>query len=246
MKSGIKIFKIILSILGSIFLFLLILSFTSAPFWIWYNLGKKSSGIHRPPDIIVVMGGGGMPSESGLMRCFYAARAANHFNRARVVIALPGDTADSTSSISGMKKELVLRGVAPERIFFEDSGTNTRAQALLIFEKLSAEGSWNRWHRDTVAGKQALLLISSPEHLHRAVLTFRKAGFSRVNGQAAWERAIESDLEFRGRKLGGRKLVPEIGDNLAVRYNFWTQMNYELLVLREWAALTYYYIKGWI
>ena len=228
-------------IFGFLFLLMVALSITTAPFHAWYRLGKKSAGIHRPPDYIIVMGGSGMPGESGLIRCWYAAEVARRFSRARVIIALPGDTADSTSSIAGMKKELIFRGIAPERILSEDSGTNTRSQALNIRTLLShTQISLPRYPATP------LLLISSPEHIHRAVLTFRKAGFSRVDGQPTWERTIESDLEFKGTNLGGRRFVPEIGDNLAVRYNFWTQMNYQLLVLREWAALAYYKMKGWI
>ncbi len=235
MKKGYKVLQIILIFFGAVFLVMVTLSFTTAPFWIWYHLGVKSSRINRPPDIIVVMGGGGMPSESGLMRCYYAAKVANHFNRAKVIIALPGDTADSESSVIGMKKELVLRGIEPQRIFFENSGTNTRSQALNIFQKYSE-----------FTASPAILLISSPEHLHRAVLSFRKAGFLRVDGVAAWERAIESDINFSGRLLGGRRMIPDIGENLALRYEFWTQMNYELIILREWFALGYYQLKGWI
>jgi uncharacterized SAM-binding protein YcdF (DUF218 family) len=241
MKFFRKSIKIVLLIFGFLFLLMVTLSLTTAPFHAWYRLGKKSAGIHRPPEYIVVMGGGGMPSESGLIRCWYAAEVARHFSRARLIIALPGDTADSASSIAGMKKELILRGIAPERILSEDSGTNTRSQALNI-RKLLTHTHFSLPRYLTTS----LLLISSPEHIHRAVLTFKKAGFSRVDGQPAWERTIESDLEFKGKKLGGRRFIPEIGDNLAVRYNFWAQMNYEMLVLREWAALAYYKMKGWI
>jgi len=73
-----------------------------------------------------------MPSESGLMRCWYTAKTANYFTRAKVIISLPGNARDSLSSINGMKKELVIRGIAPERILLEDSGTNTRAEALMF------------------------------------------------------------------------------------------------------------------
>lgn len=241
MKFIRKIVKIVLLVFGVLFLLMIALSLTTAPFHAWYRLGKKSAGIHRPPDYIIVMGGGGMPSESGLIRCWYAAEAARRFSRARVIIALPGDTSDSTSSIAGMKKELILRGIAPGRILSEDSGTNTRSQALNIRELLTPTHISSPRYPAT-----SLLIISSPVHLHRAVLTFRKTGFKRVDGQPAWERAIESDLDFRGTNLGGRKFIPEIGDNLAVRYNFWTQMNYGMLVMREWAALAYYKLKGWI
>ena len=123
--------------LGGIFAFIIVLAFTSGPFWMWYDLSVSKAGVNRPPDYIVVLGGGGMPSESGLMRCWYTAKTANYFTRAKVIISLPGNARDSLSSINGMKKELVIRGIAPERILLEDSGTNTRAEALNVLKIIS-------------------------------------------------------------------------------------------------------------
>ena len=247
-------------IFGSVFLLQIILALTSAPFWIWYGMGTKHAGISRPPDYIVVLGGGGMPSESGLMRCWYAGKAAGFFPNAKVIIALPGDTADSLSSVRGMKRELILRGIAPERILFEDSGTNTRAQAINIFKRIS-NIEQRRMNLDRmrhpassiqhpVSGirhpSSGILLITSPEHLYRAVLVFKKAGFLKVDGLPAFEEAIEADITFKGKKLGGRRWVPDVGESITVRYQFWTQMHYEMLVVREWMATGYYWVKGWI
>lgn len=254
LRRLLQIGKYLLFALGLLFFLQIFLALTSAPFWIWYGMGTKYAGIHRPPDYIVVLGGGGMPSESGLMRCWYAAKAADFFPAARVIIALPGDTADSTSSVNGMKEELVLRGVAPERILIEDSGTNTRAQAVNIYNGISniEQRSLNIEfvRNSTVVNRyskfKALLLVTSPEHLSRAVRTFKKAGFLRVDGVPAFEEAIEADITFQGKRLGGRKWVPDVGENITVRYQFWTQLNYERLILREWLANGYYWLKGWI
>lgn len=243
-----SILRIFLIITGSIAAVMIILAFTSAPFWTWYGMGTKKAGINRPPAYIVLLGGGGMPSESGLMRTWYTARAAGYFTRAKVIIALPGDPTDRHSAISLMKQELVMRGVSPERIFFEDSGTNTRSQALNIYKNIYKfeQNQTIPPHSSSVTRHSSLLLITSPEHLCRAVLTFEKAGFVKVEGLPAFEQAIESDITFNARKLGGRKFIPDIGGSITLRYQFWTQMNYELLVVREWAALVYYQLKGWI
>ena len=250
-----KIFKWFLIGMGGIFTLAIILAFTSAPFWMWYSLSISKAGVNRPPDYIVVLGGGGMPSESGLMRSWYAAKTATYFTRAKVIIALPGRSADSLSSVYGMKKELVIRGIAPERILLEDSGTNTRSEALNILKIISnidqrisnAELIHNsKFVIRYSSFNSSILLVTSPEHLRRAVLTFRKAGFTRVDGLPAFEVTIESDLSFSGKKLGGRLWVPDIGNNITLRYLFWTQLHYEELVLRELFALGYYKIKGWI
>jgi len=250
-----KIAATLLIIAGLFFTVMIIMAFTSAPFWIWYGMGVKKAGIHRPPDYIVVLGGGGMPSESGLMRCWYASRVANHFNRARVIIALPGESKDSLSSVNQMKQEMELRGVAPERILFEDSGTNTRAEALFILKIISnnecrmsndeqANDSSNNLSR--VTRHVSLLIVTSPEHLYRAVLTFKRAGFLKVDGVPAFEKTIESNLNFNARKLGARGWVPDVGRNITIRYEFWIHLEYELLVFREYLALAYYKLQGWI
>jgi uncharacterized SAM-binding protein YcdF (DUF218 family) len=237
-------------------------------------MSSKYAGIHRPPEVIVVLGGGGMPSESGLMRTWYAARTGNHYNGSKIIIALPGDTTDSTSSVRQMKDELILRGIASGRISFEAVGTNTRAQALNILSiedpASSIEHPASRiehpassiQHRASSIQHPApsiqhpassiqnsvpsILIVTSPEHLYRAVLSFRKAGFKKVDGLPAFENTIESDLSFDDSSLGGKKWIPGIGKNLTVRYEFWRQMRYEELILREWMAIVYYKVKGWI
>jgi len=251
MKKFLKIFMISL---GGIFAFIIVLAFTSGPFWMWYDLSVSKAGVNRPPDYIVVLGGGGMPSESGLMRCWYTAKTANYFTRAKVIISLPGNARDSLSSINGMKKELVIRGIAPERILLEDSGTNTRAEALNVLKIISnidqrisnIESVQHSMFNIRYSKFKSLLIVTSPEHLRRAVLTFKKAGFLKVDGVPAFEEAIESDLSFTGRRLGGRRWVPDIGNNITLRYQFWTQLHYEVLILREVFALGYYKLQGWI
>jgi uncharacterized SAM-binding protein YcdF (DUF218 family) len=254
-----RILKYISITLGCLFFILFVLSLTSVPFRAWYGMGMKYSGIHRPPDVIVVLGGGGMPSESGLMRCWYAARAASHFTRAKVIIALPGNASDSLSSINSMKDELILRGIKADRILLEDSGTNTRAEALNIRKIVTGNLSAGRkaglpitpdlppsLYGSRPGGEVAVLIITSPEHLYRSVLCFRKVGFTRVDGLPAFEATIESDITFDDQMLGGRKWMPSIGKNLTLRYQFWTQLHYEQLVMREWLAVVYYKLKGWI
>jgi uncharacterized SAM-binding protein YcdF (DUF218 family) len=245
-KFLLKFLRYILFFFGTTFLIAILLAFTSLPFHIWYSHGLATAGIHRPPDYIVILGGGGMPSESGLMRTWYGAKAANYFSKARVIIALPGNSQDSLSSINLMKKELVLRRVNQDRIFLEDSGTNTRAQAVNI-HKIITNYELRITNKSSRVTRQAsLLIITSPEHLTRAVLTFKKAGFLKVDGLPAFEITIESDITYNDRLMGGRKWIPGIGVNITLRYQFWTQLRYEQLLIREYLALFYYKLKGWL
>ncbi|MFZ4523379.1 MAG: YdcF family protein [Bacteroidales bacterium] len=255
MRTGYKILQVILIFFGSVFLIMVILAFTSAPFWIWYKLSVKEAGIHRPPDYIIVMGGGGMPSNSGLMRCWYGALAANKYTKARVIIALPGNRHDSLSSVNLMKKEMELRGIAHDRIFLEDSGTNTRAEAVNVFKlvsdienrELKIEPGRHPGPKSSIVNRQSsILVVSSPEHICRAVLTFKKAGFLKVDGLPAFEKTIEADLDFNASTLGARPWMPDVGSNITLRYQFWMQMGYEFLALREYIALAYYKLQGWL
>lgn len=221
---------------GTFFLILLLLSFTSLPFWGYYWLGTSESKIDEKPDYIVLLGGGGMPSESNLMRAFFVHRAAVKSPESRIIITIPGDTADTSSTARLVANELIVKGIERNRIYYEELGTNTRSQAL----RLQTFNSEKLDHK-------SILLVTSPEHMRRAVLTFRKAGFSRISALPAFENALEADLVFKDDELGGNKiLIPDVGGNTTVRYQFWNHLKYEILIAREIAALGYYKLRGWI
>jgi uncharacterized SAM-binding protein YcdF (DUF218 family) len=245
----IRILKYSLITFGCICFVLIFLCFTSAPFWSYYWLATKNAGIHRPPDYIIVLGGGGMPSETALMRIWYAAKAASRFSRSKIIIALPGDTTDNLSSVNLMKDELILRGIDRSRIMLEPLGTNTRSEALdiwrMICENRDSRNSRDKHNSDY--RPPSIAIVTSPEHLNRAVHSFKKAGFIAVDGLPAFESDLESDLTYNDRTLGGRKwIIPGIGGNIILRYQFWTQLHYEELIIREMFATVYYRLKGWI
>jgi uncharacterized SAM-binding protein YcdF (DUF218 family) len=222
--------------LGILFLIILSLSFTTLPYWGYYWLGTSQSKIAGKPDYIVLLGGGGMPSESNLMRAFFVFKAATESPESRIVISIPGNPADSASTARLVASELIRKGIDPGRILYEEMGTNTRSEAINLLQ----------FNNENLTRK-SLLLVTSPEHMRRAVLVFKKAGFTRVSALPAFENAIEADLFFDDDKLGGNKLlVPDIGDNTAVRYQFWNHLKYEILIAREMIALGYYKLRGWI
>jgi len=226
----------ILLSLGLLFLILLILSFTSLPFWGYYWLGTSESEITTKPDYILLLGGGGMPSESNLMRAFFVFRAASESPDSRIIISIPGDTSNFKSTARLVVDELVRKGIEPGRILYEEIGTNTRSQALRL-QHFNAEN----------LTEKSILLVTSPEHMRRSVLVFKKAGFAHVNALPAFENALEADLVFKDDELGGNKiLLPDIGNNTSIRYQFWNHLKYEILIARELAALGYYKLRGWI
>jgi uncharacterized SAM-binding protein YcdF (DUF218 family) len=228
-----RIVRIFFLIAGVFFIICVILAFTTLPYWGIHWLGTSKSNLEHEPQTIILLGGGGMPSESNLMRCWYTALAAESFRNADVLIAMPGETNDSLSTPVRIKKELILRGTEPERIIFESNGTNTRSQALQCKKMINAEN--------------AILLVTSPENTLRSVLSYRKAGFKKVDALPAFENATESNLKFQDDELGGNKiLIPDVGSSISFRYQLWNHLKYEIIFFREILAIFYYKLKGWI
>jgi len=228
-----RILRIFFVLWGIFCLAMVALAFTPLPFWGIHWLGTSKAALKWKPETIILLGGGGMPSESNLMRSWFAGQATRSFPEAMLVIAMPGDITDSLSTPRLMKKELVLRGVNPQKVLFENKGTNTRAQALYCEKML-----------DTA---QSILLVTSPDHTRRATLCFQKAGFEKVNALPAFENAAEADFTFRDDELGGRKTIaPDVGESIQVRYQIWNHLKYEITFMREMVAITYYKLRGWI
>lgn len=215
-------------------LLLLIIAFTNLPFKGLYWLGSKNMDKINNPGTIVLLSGGGMPSEDGLYRVYCAAKACIRFPDANIIIVMPGDTSDIYSSIRLTADELLLRGIDSSRIFYENIGTNTRSQALQVNEKFF------------YLSGDSIIIVTSPIHTRRAVLSFEKAGFEHVGSYPAFERVIESRLEFRDEDLGGNSYIPDVGRSINLRYRFWGHLKLEVDLAREFLALFYYKIKGWI
>lgn len=228
-----RILRNFLLLFGFFFLICIVLAFTTLPYWGYHWLGTSKSELKWKPQTLILLGGGGMPSESNLIRSWYLEKAAKTFAGANIIIAMPGNLTDSLSTPQLMKKELELRGLKPGRITFENKGTNTRAQAL------NCQG--------IIKMQSPVLLVTSPEHMRRAVLCFRKAGFEKVNALPAFENATEANLAFRDDELGGNTiLIPDVGQSINMRYQVWNHLKYEILFAREITALAYYRLRGWI
>ncbi len=228
-----RILRIFFVAAGILFLVMIILAFTTLPFWGIHWLGTSKTEFKGEPGTIILLGGGGMPSESNLMRSWFTEKAARSYPAARVLIAMPGDTADHKSTPRLVEEELLIRGLERNRIFFENQGTNTRAQALFCSEMLNSS--------------ETILLVTSPEHTRRAVLCFQKTGFRTVYALPAFEHATEADLTYKDKDLGGRKIItPDVGESTSVRYQVWNHLKYEIIFARELAATVYYKLRGWI
>lgn len=233
LSKGLHIAK---KIAGKFFLFsgmiaflMLLLSFTDIPYYAYHALAMTDRKPVKDPDIIVVLGGNGIPSPDGLIRTYYASEAAKRFKHAKVVVAIPGNIKDTTDQPELMARELVNRGIGRSRIIFEAKGYNTRSQAMNISKMINDPA------------QRSLLIITSPEHMYRSICTFEKAGFACAAGYASFETPLEENSIRKKGEQAERQV-----QNLDLRYNMWSYLQYEILVMREYAAITYYKLKGWI
>ena len=209
---------------------MIILALTPAPFYMHYSLGKDPNQSNEKfiPDCLVMLGGGGMPSEDNLMRLYYSGQFAE-FYQVPVIIIHPDD------SLSQVKMTRILEnyGISEDKITFFTKGTNTRLQALYFIEEFPE-----------LVNKK-IILITSPSHLKRSVKCFNKLGFTNVRGQAAFESTVNFDLSIDNLKLKGNKYVPVV-KSTNFRYTFWNYLKLEIICFREYTAICYYWLKGWI
>jgi len=228
MKHIIKSIKILLFLFGCIFLLMIVLALTSAPFYTYYNLGKSPNKEFQAiePRQIVMFGGAGMPSEDNLMRLYHTAALARQFN-VPVMLVHPKD------SLCQAEMTRLLNQGGIERISYMTSGTNTRSQCLELKER-----------HPQLINKQ-LLVVTSPEHIRRTVKSLNKVGFENVIGVAAYPSTVDFDLSLKKQKLGGNEVIPSV-ESVKMRYTFFNYLKLEITCVREYIALAYYRIKGWI
>lgn len=229
-----KIALYILCSLGVCFLAIIILLLTQKPFWWYYYLGRNNSEYSFTPKTLILLGGSGMPSESNLMRAYYALQLKNKFPKAEIILALPEDTIEDESSLQKLRNYLIAQGIDSLHIKTENKGRNTRQQALNIAERFSD------------IKKQNVVVITSPENIYRSIACFKKLGFTNIGGEPCFDFTLESDLNYNDNLLKGNRTPVKIGSQMQIRYQFWTHLKYQILVYREWLAISYYYLMDWI
>ncbi|MDR2010795.1 MAG: YdcF family protein [Bacteroidales bacterium] len=225
-----RILKISAIVSGCIFFIMLMLALTPAPFYMHRSLGTDPNKTEEIfiPEYIIMLGGGGMPSENNLMRLYYTSQYSDYY-QVPVIILHPEDSVGQVKMLG----ELTGRGINPENILFSTGGANTHSQVISL-----------KKHMPELSDKK-LLIITSPEHLRRSVKCFNKSGFSYVHGAGAFDAEINFSLSLDNQELAGNKYIPEI-NNTKIRYTFWNYLKLEIVCLREYFAIFYYKLKGWI
>ena len=183
----------------------------------WLEVGEADA--IEAPEYIIVLGGGGIPSSTGLMRTYYGATQSLSFPDATVIVALPADEDPDKNSVGRMRDELVRRGVPASSIRMEAQGKNTHEQSERIRTMLGPAAQDDPVH-----------IVTERSHLRRSLLCFRKAGFTRVYGIGAQNTGAEADM----------------GGGTFLRYTLWTNLQLQIRVVREMIATALYKWRGWI
>lgn len=224
-----RVLKTTVRAMGILAMVLLVLAFTRIPFDAHRSLGTAAGECAVAVDHIVVLGGSGMPSGPELLRLHRAAQVALEFPKAKILVVQPQDAA----VIAAMVQELMLRGVRLTRIEVLPAGENTREQALLCARRWTGE-------------EGSIALVTAPENMYRSVQAFRRAGLARVCGIPAWDHAMDHHFRYDHAALGGRSYLPDVSAAPSVRYTFWNYLKLEVTCLREYVAIAYYGLNGWL
>lgn len=231
-----RMFRGVLQTAGAVFILLLLAAVLGLPWPVYRWLGDVKTEVEGTPDVIVMMGGGGIPSESGLVRSWQTAREAARYPKARVLVAMPYEPGEGATNRSAIQRELILRGVAEHRLDQEGQGRHTHEQAVRVREML-----------DGREDKLRLMIVTSPEHVRRSVRSFQKAGFVHVRGRAGWSESIEADLTYGAEPSVTKPSASDwVGHSMTLRYRLWDNLGLMIRVSRELTALAYYKVKGWI
>ena len=235
-----------LLLFGLLTLLVAAVQFTHLPWRAYKSLSEVPGLVQASPTHVLVMGGSGIPGESGLTRTYFGAQAARRNPQADVLIAMPLGTNESFASRAYFD-ELRLRGVPAKRIRILAGGRNTREQALRLAEALSGRPTPSH-----------VLIVTDPYHIRRTAACIRKAFADQnqevqLDGLPVFALSIEDPLEIIAEDLDAprpapapRAAVPNAGFSLRFRYDLWGNFGYTLTVLREYSALLYYRLRGWI
>lgn len=232
LKKGLGVFFITI---GVFFTVICLLSLSTAPFYMYHWLGASNSDYHYEPQSILLLGGTAMPSESALIRIYYVREKAKKWKSATIYIAQLTEENQKLSVTDARKmgEELIANGIDSSRLHYLLSARSTREEALnflLQFPELK---------------NSRCVLVTSPENMRRAILTFKEAGFQTVGGIPTFSWSGTADFRYKDNLLGGRDLPFDAGNNLQLRYQFWNHLRYQLLCYREYIALLWYKLRGW-
>lgn len=168
-------------------------------------------------DYILLLPCGGIPSSCMLARTYRAAEEHKKNPGSRIIISHKVEGQIETSTTGQIRDELVFRGVPADAILFETRARSTAEHAKFIKEAKLGDMEKDRY-----------LIVTSPTHIRRSVMSFRAAGFRHIYAAPAFDVYGSEDL----------------GAGLFIRYSLWGSLNLEIEVIRELIAIGWYKVTG--
>jgi len=166
-------------------------------------------------------------------------RSGLHVNFAPVVDINnnPENPVINYRSFGENKKEVSIRGIAYMK-GLQDNGILATAKHFPGHGDTDSDSHYTLPLIKHNKEHLAVLIITTPEHMYRSIKTFKNVGFTKVGGLPTFEKPID---EEKLKETGETERI-----HLSFRYNMWSYLNYEFLVLKEYCAIIYYKLKGWI
>lgn len=227
MKKKLKKYSVnLIYIVGILSITLFLLSFTRIPYLAYRKLAAIEIQLNSNPTHIVILSGNGMPSPDALIKAYFGAETALKHPNSKVIIALPKGNRGSLKPLKMLANELIVKGIDSNRITYEPNGFNTYTQIFAISKMIKKDAS--------------ILIITNPEHMYRSIKTFNKLGYSKVGSLPTFETPNE-EQSLKNNSEESNQIK-----NVDLRYNVWSYMQYEIKVIREYFAIAYYWVKGWI
>lgn len=180
-----------------------------------------------PAEAVLVLGGGASSlradgqqldilSEASALRALEAARLYHLLEPEWVVVSGGLGDDPSVPESEPLRAALIELGVPGERILLESGSGDTHDQAILLARMLA-----EREVEDTV-------MVTSPTHMRRALLTFNRAGLTPIPSAAQ----LQSQDPSRPQSP---IWVPSVGG-----------LERSVTASREYLAIAYYWLRGWI
>jgi len=169
----------------------------------------------KSAQAIVVLGGGafkdGIPSPASVERAVYGLSLLRAGYGPRLLLSSGQARPEFGNEAAAMKRLLEGIGAADKLLEIEERSTRTYSNAVESARLLKPQGV------------KRILLVTHPNHMLRAKLTFEKAGFEVLAAPLPWDRLPERWMLFR---IGRVKLLYDVA--------------------YEYGAILLYWWRGWL
>lgn len=213
-----------MGVLSSIFL---CLALTDLPYRAYQQLksievGSSASQVRA----IVVFSGVGMPSGEGLMQLRSVQQLHASMPSAQVWVFSPTRDSIATDQLKRYQEELSRLGVSDSLVTLISSGNNTRTQSQDLAAIIGEEGG-------------SIALVTVPIQQYRARRACQRLGIKVVGFGYMEDQPLPNEVLTDSKGLVGRL-------SILLRYKWWSYLQLEIKVMREYTAIAYYWLRGWI